>query len=135
MTPTGTVVWTLKLPMNYPSDPQQIGPDKYLIADYSRPGGIYEFDREGHILYKYAPASGEGMLDHPSLAVLLPNGLIATNDDHRQRVVIIDPATSTIVWQYGQTDTAGIGPNQLNTPDGLDLLGPNNSSPEHPSAG
>jgi hypothetical protein len=67
--------------------------------------------------------------------VLLPNGLIATNDDHRQRVVIIDPTTSTIVWQYGQTDTAGIGPNQLNTPDGLDLLGPNNSSPEHPSAG
>ena len=135
MTLTGTVVWTLKLPMNYPSDPQQIGPDRYLIADYSRPGGIYEFNREGQILYKYAPTSGEGMLDHPSLAVLLPNGLIATNDDHRQRVVIIDPTTSTIVWQYGQTDTAGIGPNQLNTPDGLDLLGPNNSSPEHPSAG
>lgn len=131
----GKLVWSLKLPMNYPSDPQQIGPDKYLVADYSRPGGIYEFNREGQILYKYAPTSGEGMLDHPSLAVLLPNGLIATNDDHRQRVVIIDPTTSTIVWQYGQTDTAGMGPNQLNTPDGLDLLGPNNSSPEHPSAG
>ena len=47
-TPHGHVVWTVKLPIAYPSDPQQIGPDLYLIADYSVPGGLYEFTRDGH---------------------------------------------------------------------------------------
>jgi hypothetical protein len=135
MTWTGQVIWDLKLPLRYPSDPQQIGPDLYLIADYAQPGGVYEFTREGQIVFQYAPTSGEGMLDHPSLAELLPSGLIAVNDDYRQRVVMIDPKTSQIVWQYGQTDTAGTGPNQLNTPDGMDLLAPGNQLPQHPAAG
>ena len=75
------------------------------------------------------------MLDHPSLAELLPNGLIGVNDDYRHRVVIIDPTTKQIVWQYGQTDVAGTGPDQLNTPDGFDLLAPDGSTPTHPQTG
>ena len=51
-TPAGKLVWTARLPISYPSDPQQIGPDRYLIADYARPGQILEFDRAGHILYR-----------------------------------------------------------------------------------
>jgi len=54
----------------------------------------------------------------------LPNGLIAVNDDYRHRVVIIDPDTSRIVWQYGHTDVAGISAGYLNTPDGMDHLPP-----------
>ena len=50
------------------------------------------------------------MLNHPSLAERLPNGLIAANDDYRARVVIIDPRTRKIVWQYGQTGEPGTGP-------------------------
>jgi hypothetical protein len=129
------VVWSLKLPIAYPSDPQQIGPDLYLIADYSRPGGLYEFTREGQMVWSYAPASGEAMLDHPSLAERLPNGDICVNDDYRHRVVIIDPASSQIVWQYGQTDQAGTGPGQLKIPDGFDLLAPDGTSPTHPQTG
>jgi outer membrane protein assembly factor BamB len=135
VTQTGQVVWSLKLPIAYPSDPQQLGPDLYLIADYSRPGGVYEFTREGNIVWSYAPPSGEAMLDHPSLAERLPNGYIGVNDDYRHRVVIIDPATSQIVWQYGLTDRAGTGPGQLNTPDGFDLLAPDGTSPTHPQTG
>ena len=134
-TRTGTLVWTVHLPITYPSDPQQLGPDLYLVADYTRPGGILEFNREGKILWTYRPPSGEGMLDHPSLAERLPNGLIGVNDDYRHRVILIDPASNNIVWQYGQTDRPGTGPDQLNTPDGFDLLLPDHSTPLHPTTG
>ena len=71
-TPEGKLVWTVHLPISYPSDPQQIGPDLYLIADYSNPGQILEFNREGQILYRYDISGGPGRLDHPSLAEMLP---------------------------------------------------------------
>ena len=132
-TPAGTLVWTVQLPIAYPSDPRQLGPDLYLAADYSRPGGIVEFTREGKIVWSYRPTSGDGMLDHPSLADRLPNGLIGVNDDYRHRVVLLDPATSRIVWQYGQTDRGGTGANQVNTPDGFDLLLPDGTAPLHPA--
>jgi len=135
LTLDGRLVLSLKLPLHYPSDPQQIGDDLYLVADYAKPGGLVEFTREGQIVWRYDVAGGDGMLDHPSLAELLPNGLIGVNDDYRHRVVLIDPATSSIVWQYGATDHAGIGPNELNTPDGFDLLFPDGSSPTHPMTG
>ncbi len=130
----GRLVWSVHLPISYPSDPQQLGPDKYLVADYARPGGIFEFNREGQILWSYRPSSGPGMLDHPSLAEQLPSGLIAVNDDYRHRVVIIDPATGAIVWQYGRTDAPGTGPDELNTPDGFDLL-TGGTTPTHPYTG
>ena len=133
--PDGSVVWSTHLAITYPSDPQQLGPDLYLIADYAKPGGLYEFTRNGTIVWSYSFASGEQALDHPSLAEQLPNGFICVNDDYRDRVVIIDPVTKTIVWQYGQTDLPGTGPNQLKIPDGFDLLAPNNTTPTHPQTG
>jgi hypothetical protein len=96
-TKAGALVWTVHLPIAYPSDPQQLGPDLYLVADYTRPGGILEFNREGQILWTYRPTSGAGMLDHPSLAERLPKGLIGVNDDYRDRIVLIDPSTDAIV--------------------------------------
>ncbi|HEY5333694.1 MAG TPA: PQQ-binding-like beta-propeller repeat protein [Solirubrobacterales bacterium] len=135
ITPEGKLVWTVQLPIEYPSDPQQLGPDRYLVADYTKPGGIYEFNREGKILWSYSPSHGEGMLNHPSLAERLPNGLIATNDDYRDRVVIIDPKTKKIVWQYGTTGEPGTGADHLHIPDGFDLLAPNGTTPTHPFTG
>lgn len=135
LTLDGRLVWSVHLPIAYPSDPQQLGPDLYLVADYHRPGGIYEFTREGRIVWSYHPSSGAAMLDHPSLAERLPNGLIAVNDDYRHRVALIDPASQKIVWQYGHDDVPGTGPNALNTPDGFDLLDPANNTPTHPETG
>jgi hypothetical protein len=134
VTQAGQVVWSVKLPIAYPSDPQQLGPDLYLVADYTTPGGLIEFNREGQILWRYQVPSGEGMLDHPSLAERLPNGLICVNDDYRHRVVIIDPQTMRIVWQYGDTDTPGTTAGLLHTPDGFDLLLPDGTTPTHLSA-
>jgi hypothetical protein len=135
ITPKGHLVWSRHLPIAYPSDPQQLGPNTYLVADYARPGGIYEFNRAGKILWAYHPGSGPGMLDHPSLAEQLPNGLIATNDDYRDRVVLINPLTKKIVWQYGHTDSPGTGPDQLRIPDGFDLLTHGGVTPTHPYTG
>ena len=135
VTRAGHVVWSTHLPIAYPSDPQKIGPDRYLAADYTRPGGLVEFNRRGRILWSYRPTSGGGMLDHPSLAVQLPNGLIAVNDDYRDRVVLINPKTKRIVWQYGRTDHPGTGADELKTPDGLDFLDSSGETPTHPYTG
>jgi hypothetical protein len=135
ITQAGKLVWSVQLPIEYPSDPQQLGPDRYLVADYTRPGGIYEFNRAGKILWSYSPSSGDRMLNHPSLAERLPSGLIAANDDYRHRLVIIDPQTKKIVWQYGVTGKPGAGPGHLRIPDGFDLLAPNNTTPTHPFTG
>ena len=135
ITPQGELNWSVQLPIEYPSDPQQLGPDRYLVADYTKPGGIYEFNRAGKILWSYSPSSGKRMLNHPSLAERLPNGLIATNDDYRDRIVIIDPKTKKIVWQYGVTGSPGTGPDHLHIPDGFDLLAPDGTTPTHPFTG
>ena len=134
-TMAGTLAWTVHLPVSYPSDPQQLGPDRYLIADYAAPGQILEFNREGQILYRYHPATGPGMLDHPSLTELLPSGVFMVNDDYNHRMAAIDPATGALVWQYGVTGTPGTAPGELNTPDGFDLLLPDGSTPTHPTTG
>ncbi len=134
-THTGREVWSVQLPIAYPSDPQQLGPDLYLIADYANPGQILEFNRAGKILYRYAPTSGPGMLNHPSLVERLPSGVFMANDDYRDRMVAFDPVTKALVWQYGVTDHPGKRPGMLNTPDGFDLLTANGSTPTHPTTG
>ena len=78
--------------------------------------------RHGKVLWRYGPAAGTGALDHPSLAIMLPNGLIAVNDDYNHRVILIDRSRGRIVWQYGHTNVPGAAPGYLNTPDGIDFL-------------
>jgi hypothetical protein len=137
-TPAGQLVWTLHIPsVNYPSDPQQLGPDLYLMCDYDPPaeGRVLSFTREGQITWTYDVTAGNGMLKKPSLAEQLPNGLIMVNDDYRNRVVIIDPKYNAIVWQYGLTDKAGTSVGLLSIPDGFDLLLPNGTTPTHPQTG
>jgi hypothetical protein len=134
-TPLGGMAWTVKLPVGYPSDPQQLGPDLYLLSDYSHPGGFIEFTREGTVVYRYQPPSGQGEMNQPSLTELLPSGVFMTNDDYRDRMVAIDPATQALVWQYGVTDQPGTAPGMLNTPDGFDLILANGTTPTHAATG
>ena len=119
---SGRLLWDFQAPVSYPSDPQWIGHGHILLADYARPGHALIMDRSGHVLWRYGPASGPGMLDHPSLAMRIRPDLIAVTDDYRHRVVLIDVRTRRIVWQYGHTDRKGTAPGYLNTPDGLDFL-------------
>ncbi len=120
--PEGRLRWSVKAPVEYPSDPQPLPGGRVLLADYTSPGHVLIIDRRGRVLWRYGPASGFGRLDHPSLAMALPNGDVAVNDDYRDRVIVIDPRTNRIVWKYGHTDRPGTGFEHLSVPDGMDFI-------------
>jgi outer membrane protein assembly factor BamB len=121
-TRTGRLRWSFQAPVSYPSDPQPLPGGRILLADYASPGAALIVNRHGRVLWRYRPTSGWGVLDHPSLAIMLPNGDVAINDDYNHRVVIVDPKSNRIVWQYGHRADAGRAPGFLNTPDGMDYI-------------
>jgi len=120
----GRVVWTLAFPKSlwYPSDANFTPDGNVICAFYTNPGAVVIMSPAGKLLWQYRVASGEGKLNHPSLAVQLPNRMVLLNDDFRHRVIVIDPSTNKIVWQYGHTDAPGTAPGYLNVPDGVDVL-------------
>jgi len=121
----GHVYWATHPPaVAYPSDSHQYKPGQYLTVDYSNPGQAVIFDASGKTLWRWNPTTGPGRLDRPSLALGLPNGDVLLNDDFNHRVIVIDPATNTIVWQYGHTGQPGSGTGYLNHPDGMDPVPP-----------
>ncbi len=120
----GRVLWSAHPPgVSYPSDANEVSPGRYVVADYSSPGQIVVFNSAGQLLWRFAP-TGPAALNHPSLALPLPNGDILANDDYNDRVIVIDPRTNQIVWQYGHTGVPGSGPGYLNNPDGVDMAPP-----------
>ena len=123
VTRAGKLVWSMRAPhVRYPSDAYPTHDGQVIVADYSKPGRVVIFDpATGKITWEYMVKSGEQMLNHPSLALELPNGNIILNDDWRNRVLVIDRQTKQIVWQYGVTDQAGHVPGYLFYPDGLDI--------------
>ncbi len=124
MSLSGHVYWSTHPPrVAYPSDTNQVSQDRYVTADYSYPGQIVIFNRAGHTLWRFRP-TGAQTLNHPSLALPLPNGNILVNDDYNNRVIVIDPKKKRIVWQYGHYGVPGTAPGYLNNPDGVDLAPP-----------
>lgn len=117
----------------YPSDTNEVQPGRFISVDYVKPGAIEIFDRRGKLIWRYAP-TGKQVLNQPSLAEALPNGDVIANDDKNHRVIIVDPHTNRIVWQYGHTGRAGSGANFLDTPDGLDLAPPHSLMMRYPGA-
>ena len=118
----GRLLWSIRSPVPYPSDAQLLPNGRVLVASFAIPGKIVVVDRSGRVTWSFGSASGPDRLAKPSLAVRWPNGLIAANDDYDQRVIVIDPSTKRIVWQYGHTGVAGTGPGYLDKPDCIDLL-------------
>jgi DNA-binding beta-propeller fold protein YncE len=110
--------------VNYPSDTNELGPGVLVTVDYSDPGTLETFDWSGNLLWRYHPLPGDPPLNHPSLAFALPNGDFLMNDDYNHRVVVIDPRSDRIVWQYGHTGQTGTASGYLNKPDGVDLVPP-----------
>jgi hypothetical protein len=132
VTARGRMLWTVHIPhLSVPSDPQRLADGTYLAAGYSYPGAVVRFTSSGKVLWTYRPTSGPGVLDHPSLAAALPNGLFAVTDDYNHRIVLIDPRSDKVAWQYGVTNVSGATAGYLNTPDGLDLLLPGGRTPLH----
>ncbi len=118
----GRLLWSIKTPTDYPSDAQLLPNGNVLVAGYNSPGRIDILTPHGQIVWTYQKLSGPGELNQPSLAVMMPNGMIAANDDDNDRVVVIDPRTDQIVWQYGHDGVPGSAPGYLRKPDGIDLI-------------
>lgn len=126
----GQLMYTVHFPnISYPSDSQLLPSGNILVVDYNTPGRAEIVNRQGHIVWQYYKTSGPGELRNPSLALPLANGDIVLNDDYNDRVVVIDPQTNKIVWQYGHTGVPGTAPGYLNTPDGLDIMPSNVTLP------
>jgi DNA-binding beta-propeller fold protein YncE len=118
----GQLVWSIRTPTTYPSDAQLLPNGNILVAGFNTPGRIDVLTPRGRVVWSYGPSSGPGSLDRPSLAVRWPNGMIAVTDDWHHRIVVIDPRTKRIVWQYGHLGVASSADGYLSKPDGLDLL-------------
>ena len=118
LSPTGQVVWDIHVPIGYPSDAQLDDSGNVVVAGFTDPGAVVSVTPAGALVWRYAPTSGPGRLNHPSLATPLGDGLVSINDDDRNRLVVIDTATLKIVWQYGVTDQASIAVGYLSDPDG-----------------
>jgi DNA-binding beta-propeller fold protein YncE len=124
VTPDGRAVAATNPPgFTYPSDTNELRPGVFLSVDYTDPGALETFTTSGRLLWRYEPTGTEA-LDQPSLALPLPNGDILANDDYNDRVIVVDPRTNRVVWQYGHTHVPGSGEGLLNTPDGVDLAPP-----------
>jgi outer membrane protein assembly factor BamB len=124
----GHVVFDIHVPVAYPSDAQLDAAGNVVVADYSTIGQVVAVNpATGRLVWRWRFTGGIRRLDHPSLATPLANGDVSVNDDFRQRVIVIDPRTMRIVWQFGRTDHAGAGGSSLDVPDGhqpLPAIGP-----------
>jgi len=134
LAPDGRLMWSIRSPVAYPSDAQLLADGRVLLASFTVPGKIVIVDRRGRVDWSFGAQSGPNRLAKPSLAVRWPNGLIAANDDYNHRVIVIDPRTKRIVWQYGHTGIAGRRPGYLDKPDGIDFLPGFAASPTRPPA-
>lgn len=121
----GRLLWSVHPPgISYPSDSNEVRRGLFVTVGWQSPGVLETFDRHGRVHWRYRPRPGAPTLDHPSLALPLPNGDFLVNDDFNDRVIVIDPRTNRVVWQYGHTGVAGSAPGYLSRPDGVDLVPP-----------
>ncbi|MGH2911569.1 MAG: hypothetical protein ACRDJ3_03735, partial [Solirubrobacteraceae bacterium] len=124
LAPDGRPVFDTHPPgFTYPSDTNEVRPGLFLSVDYTDPGAIETFTSSGVLRWRYEP-TGSQALDQPSLALPLPNGDILANDDKNDRVIVVDPHSNRIVWQYGHTHVPGSRAGFLSNPDGVDLAPP-----------
>ena len=125
ITRQGQVLWSVQAPnIRYPSDAfMTVDGKQVIVADFWKPGRVVIFDPATRkITWEYFVRTGEGMLDHSSIARELPDtGDIFVVDDLRDRVMVIDRKSKEIIWQYGVTDTKGHKPGYLFYPDGFDI--------------
>jgi outer membrane protein assembly factor BamB len=123
LSPANAVVAAMQVPgLAAPDDAYEYAKDKLIATSHTHPGVVEEFDTADKVTWTYDPTSGTGELDRPSLAEVLADGDVLVCDSGNDRVVVIDPQTDTIIWQYGHTGRPGSKPGYLHTPDSAVLV-------------
>ena len=93
---------------------------------------VFLVDHSGRIVWQYGQAGVTGsdanQLNTPVQSTFVsdfpghPGFGVLITDQGNQRVILVSLASHSIVWQYGTTGTAGMGPNQLSNPNSAELL-------------
>jgi outer membrane protein assembly factor BamB len=123
LTPAGTLITALRLRgLSAPTGANEFAPGKLVITGQSDPGAVEELTTAGTLLWRFAPASGPGELRFPSLAQVLADGDVLVSDTGNDRIVVIDPHSGAIVWQYGHTRQPGSHAGFLNAPESAVLV-------------
>src|SRR5713226_2384946 len=87
-------------------------------------------DRDGNIVWQYGQFGvtgfGSNQLNTPvqNTYLTLSNGEahVLITDQGNERIIEVRRIDNAIVWQYGENGVIGNGPNQLNNPNGAELL-------------
>jgi len=118
-----SVVAQIRVPgLSAPDDANEYAAGELIATSHSHPGAVEEFNTAGKVTWSYDPKSGPGELDRPSLAEVLPDGDVLVCDSYNDRVIVIDPQTHAIVWQYGHTGKSSNRAGYLHTPDSAVLV-------------
>src|ERR1039458_7809717 len=111
---TGTLISQTRLAtFSQPYDANEFAPGKLIVTDRTHPGTVEELSAAtgsataGKVIWSYSPKSGAGELKDPTLAIVLADGDVLVADSLNDRVIVIDPKTDKIGWQYGHTATPG----------------------------
>ena len=118
LVPGGSVAWSVRAPVRYPSDAMQLPGGSVLLTDYSLTGAVVRLSSTGRTLWYYRP-SGTAELNHTSIAIPLASNRVAICDDFHSRIVVVDPTTDQVIWTF-----TGTGSSRLFYPDGIDYEPP-----------
>ena len=93
----------------------------YLVTEVE---GIWvdEMDLSGHVAWSTQLPNVSYIYESNEIS---PNGDFLVVDKANHRIIVVDPRTNYVVWQYGHTHVAGSGSGYLNNPTGLDVYPPN----------
>jgi hypothetical protein len=121
----GALIKSVPVPgFHHPSATADVSANVLISVEHTHPGAVETFSTTGKLLWRYDPASGNGELNDPALALELPDGDVLVSDERDDRVIVIDPHTNAIVWQYGHDHHAGARAGYLDLPVGIDLVHP-----------
>jgi len=93
-----------------PVRPQPLPGDRVLLADYSSPGHIIVMDRHASVLWRYGPTRARASSTTHRSRSSSPTATSRPTTTTATAVVVIDPHTGKIIWQYGHTDEPGTAP-------------------------
>jgi hypothetical protein len=122
ITRTGHIVWEWDNPLGTAIAFASRLPNGDTLITDAGSNRVIEITPSQQVVFQYFTntQSGSNPNPLPTNAVKLKNGDISIADQFNNRAFIIKPTTpnqnSPIVFQYGQLNQAGNGPNQLNAP-------------------